>query len=175
MRDVKVIRPNGSIESALEQHSLSGDRDTTRVLGFPKHLFEFDVEIDRKLVANRETTMSVTVDLVTGTCRRNDIYPEIQHRSLSSTSLLNPRVEKEKAAETAHAFIRRKINRWYNSFTAPEITSVREDVAFKLFWIVPASSPATVHVIDTITNQLTAQDVTVDEFTQKPSTNALDE
>lgn len=174
MKHVNVIRPNGSIESALEQYELSADRDTIRVLGFPKHLFKFDVEIDRKMVDNRETTMSVTVDLLTGTCRKNDIYPELQSRSLSSTSLLNPRLERETAAETAHSFVRRKINRWYKSFTAPEIRCVCEDVVFKLFWIVPASSPATVHVIDTITNQLTAEDIRLDEFTQKSSTKPLD-
>lgn len=174
MRDANVIRPNGSIESALEQHGLSLDPDTIRLLGFPKQLFEFDVEIDRKLVENREVQMSVTVDLITGTCRKNDIYPEIQSRKLSPTSLLHPRVEQEVAAETARSFVRRKINRWYKSFTAPEIRPVHDDLVFKLFWLAPASAPNKVHIIDTITNQLTAQDVTVNELTQDSTSRSLD-
>lgn len=174
MRDVSVIRPNGSIESALEQHGLSVDPDSIRLLGFPKQLIEFDVEIERKFLENREVTMSVTVDLLTGTCRKNDIYPEIQSRQLTPTSLLHPSVEREVAAETARSFVRRKINRWYKSFTAPEIRTVRDDLVFKLFWLAPASAPNKVHIIDTITNQLTAQNVTVNEFAQDSAANSSD-
>lgn len=175
MRDATVIQPNGSITSTLEQHDLAADPDAIRVLGFPKHLFEFEIVIERKLIQNRETTISVTVDLVTNTCRKNDIYPKLQRRSLSAPSLLNPRVERESAAETAHSFVRRKINRWYKSFSTPEIRPVRDDVVFKLFWIIPAPTAETVHVIDTITNQLTARDITIDEFTRKSRTKPLSE
>ena len=174
MQDVNVIRPNGSLDAALEQHRLAVDRETVRVLGFPKHLFEFGIEIDRKMLVNRETAMSVTVDLLTGTCRKNDIYPEVQPRSVSSTSLLNPRLGVDTAAETAYSFVRRQINRRYQSFTTPDIQTARDETVFKLFWIVPASPPGKVDVIDTITHQLTAQDVTLDEFTEKSATEPLD-
>lgn len=174
MREVDVIRPNGTIESTLEQHGLSAGPDSIRLLGFPKQLFEFDVEIERKFLNNREVTVSVTIDLLTGTCRKNDIYPEIQSRKLSPTSLLHPRVDQETAAETARSFVRRKINRWYKSFTAPEIQIVRDDLMFKLFWLAPASAPNKVHIIDTITNQLTAQDVTVNEFARNSANSSLD-
>lgn len=170
MRDTDIIQPNGSIDSALEQNGLSADGNTIRVLGFPKYLFEFDVELERKLFNNRETTISVTVDLITGTCRRNDIYPEVETQSLSSTSLLNPRLERETAVKTAHSFVRRQVNRWYKPFKAPQIRVAREAIVFKLFWIVPTSSSATVHVIDTISNQLIAEGVELGQFTQK-STN----
>lgn len=169
-----MIRPNGSIDAALEQHGFAVDPETVRVLGFPKHLFEFGIEIERKMLANREMSMSVTVDLLTGTCRKNDIYPELQPRSLSATSLLNPRLGMETATDTAYSFVRRQINRRYKSFTTPDIQLVRDDTVFKLFWIVPASSPERVHVIDTITHQLTAQDVALDEFTEKSATEPLD-
>lgn len=166
MPDANVIQPNGSLESAVEQNGLATDpnRDTIRVLGFPKFLSEYDITIERKVIDDRETTMSVTVDLLTGACRKNDIYPEIRSWTLSSSSLLNPRLGKETAIETAHSFVRRKITRKYKSFTVPEISSSREDTVFKLFWIVPSPSPDTVHVIDTISHQLTAENVELDEF-----------
>lgn len=170
MPDVKVIQPTESLESALKRNELSVDPETVRVLGFPKFLFEFDIEIERKIIANRELSMSVTVDLLTGGCRKNDIYPEIQTRTLSATSLLSPQFGRSSAAETAHSFVRRQVNRGYKSFRAPTIQSIREDKVFKLFWIVPSSSPDTVHVIDTITNQLTAENIELDEFTQNSTT-----
>ena len=170
--DVCIIQPTGSIDSALEQNGLSADCDTIRVLGFPKFLSKFDIELERKLFDNRDTTMSVTVDLLKGTCRRNDIYPEIETRSFLSTSLLNPRLKRETAVETAHSFVRRQVNRWYKSYTAPQITPANEATVFKLFWIVPVSSSSTVHVIDTISNQLIAEDVELDKFTQKPTNSS---
>lgn len=91
MPKIDTIQPNGSIESALDQNGLTPDSDLIRVLGFPKLLSEFDIELERKLFDNRERTISVTVDLLTGTCRKNDVFPEIETQSLSSTSLLNPR------------------------------------------------------------------------------------
>lgn len=166
MRDVDVICPNRSLGPVLAQHELSADQDTVRLLGFPKHLFEFDIKINRKLFESRDKTMSVTVDRLTGTCRKNDVYPELQPRSLSSTSLLNPRLNQETAADTAYSFVRRKINRQYKSFSTPVIEILRDETVFKLFWIVPASSPESVHVIDTITHQLTAQDVALDRITE---------
>jgi hypothetical protein len=169
MPEIKIIEPNDAPESVLAQHELAVDSDEVRGLGFPKSLFKFDVEIERKLLDNRETEMSVTVDLLTGTCRKNDIYPELQQRILSPTSLLNPRLEGEVAAETAYSFVRRQINQGYKSFSAPQISTVREDTVFKLFWIVPVASSSTVHVIDTITNELVAADVELDEFTKPPS------
>ena len=176
MPDANVIQPNGSLKSAVEQNGLAADpdSDTIRILGFPKFLSEYDITIKRKVIDNRETTMSITVDLLTGTCRKNDVYPEIQTWTLSSSSLLNPRLGRETAIETAHSFVRRRINRKYKSFTVPEIRSSREDTVFKLFWIVPTSSPDTVHVVDTISHQLTAENVELDEFAEQSSTNPLD-
>lgn len=169
MPDVNVIRPNGSVESALTENELPAESEAVRVLGFPKYLAEFDVEIERKMLQNRETGTSVTVDLLTGTCGANDIYPDLQTRTLSSTSLLNPRLERETAAEKAHTFVRRRINRKYKSFTAPDIEPARTDTVFKLFWVAPASTRDTVHVIDTITDELVAEDVELDALTEDPS------
>ncbi|MCD2205112.1 hypothetical protein [Halobacterium sp. KA-6] len=166
MQDVDVICPNGSLDGVLAQHGLSADQDAVRVLGFPKQLLEFDIEITRKVLENRTVSMSVTVDLLTGTCRKNDVYPEIESRSLSATSLLNPQLDQEAAADTAYSFVRRKITRKYKSFSTPDIQTLRNETVFKLFWIVPASSPENVHVIDTITHQLTAQDVALNEITE---------
>ncbi|ADB63602.1 hypothetical protein Htur_4842 (plasmid) [Haloterrigena turkmenica DSM 5511] len=174
MRDVDVICPNGSLDAVLAQHGLSADRNTVRVLGFPKHLFEFDIEINRRIFESRDVSMSVTVDLLTATCRKNDVYPEIESRSVSATSLLNPRLDQETAADTAYSFVRRKINRQYNSFSTPHIQILRDETAFKLFWIVPVSSSENVHVIDTITHQLTAQDVALDSVTEESTAESLD-
>jgi hypothetical protein len=169
MPDITVIRPNGSPESALEETELAATADEVRLLGFPKSLFEYDVAIDRRFLADRETSLSVTVDLLTGTCRKNDTYPDLQPRTLSSTSLLNPRLERDTAADTAHTFVRRTITQTYTTFTAPRIDPVREETVFKLFWVVPAPSSTTVTVIDTITNRRVAEDVALDEFTADPS------
>lgn len=173
MRDVDVICPNGSRNAVLAEHGLSAGQDSVRVLGFPKHLFGFDIEINRKILENKSVSMSVTVDLLTGMCRKNDVYPEIQSRSLSTTSLLNPRLNQETAANTAHSFVRRKINRKYKSFSTPDIQTLRDETVFKLFWIVPASSPESVHVIDTITHELTAQDVELDELTPEATAESV--
>lgn len=174
MRDVDVISPNGSLDAALAEHGLSAAQDTVRVLGFPKHLFEFDIEINRQLLESKGVSMSVTVDLLTGTCRKNDVYPEIRSRSLSATSLLNPTLDQETATDTAYSFVRRKINRQYKSFSTPDIQTRRDETVFKLFWIVPASSPENVYVIDTITHQLTAQDVALDGLTEESATESVD-
>ncbi len=163
MPDVNVIQPNESAESIVEQKGLSVDQNTIRVLGFPKILLEFDIEFKHKLFGTKNMTMSVTVDLLTGTCRKNDVYPELQTRTLLPASLLNPRFEKDTATETAHSFVRRQISS--KSFVTPQVSVGREDTVFKLFWVIPASSPNTVHLIDTITNQFVAEDIELDEFT----------
>lgn len=167
MPDVTVIQPNGTAEAALEQNELSDGNETVRVLGFPKLLAEFDVEIERRVLANRESTTSVTVDLLTGTVGENDVYPELRTRTVSSTSLLSPHVERETAAETARSFVRRRTSHKYGSLTTPDIKVTREELVFKLFWVLPASSE-TVHVIDTITNEVVAEAVELDEVTQDP-------
>lgn len=165
MRDVTVIKPNSSVGQILDRNNISIDDDAVKVLGYPKFLYESDIEIERKLFRNRKTTMSVTVDLLTGNCRKNDVYPELASHSLIPASLLNPRLEKENAAETAHSYIRRHVNGWYKTFKTPRIAPTREDSVFKLFWIIPSSTASTVDVIDTITGQITIRDVEIGELT----------
>lgn len=166
MIDVSVIQPNCSVEQALKRNDLTTDSETVRVLGFPKHLFEFHIEIERKLLENRETTMSNTVDLLTGTSMTNDVYPDLESRSFTTTSLLNPRVDESVAAESAHAQVRRRVNSWYKTYRTPRITIKRDERVFKLFWLVPSTIDSTVTMIDTITGEISARDIELDDTPQ---------
>lgn len=174
MVEATIIQPNCSVEQALTQNELSADTETIRVLGFPKHLFEFHVEIERKFLENRETTMSVTVDLLTGTNMKNDIYPDLESRSLSSTSLLNPRVDNSVAAEKAHSQVRRRVNSWYKTYRTPQITIRRDDLVFKLFWLVPSSTNPTVSLIDTITGEVSARDIELNDIPRIENTSKIE-
>ncbi|WP_458210599.1 hypothetical protein [Haladaptatus sp. NG-SE-30] len=173
MPDVTTIQPNSTVEKSLEQNELTAEIDDVRVLGFPKHLFEFDVEIERKLLENRETTMSVTVDLLTGTSMKNDMYPSLESRSFTATSLLNPRVDRSTAAETAHSIVRRRVNNWYKTYKTPQITIARDDQVFKLFWVVPSTTASTVTLIDTITGEVSAQDIQLEDAAHVENTSQL--
>lgn len=159
MPDVTIIQPNYDVEQAFERNELPVETDAVRVLGFPKHLFEFHVEIERNLLENRETIMSATVDLLTGTSMKNDIYPSLEPRSFTSSSLLNPHVDAATAEETAYSTIRRRVNSWYKTYKTPKITIERDDRVFKLFWVVPSSTESTVTLIDTISGKVSARDM----------------
>ncbi|NHN46569.1 hypothetical protein G9464_03015 [Halostella sp. JP-L12] len=165
-RATTVIQPPAPLEAALTNHDFGASPSEVRVLGFPKHLLAFDVEIERKFLSNREVSLSVTVDALTGVCRKNDVYPDLDTRYLTPTSLLNPRVRAADARETAHTFVRRRINRWYKSFTTPSIEPTRTQQAFKLFWVVP-TGPDTVTVVDSITRELTAENIRPDQLTER--------
>ncbi|WP_433632733.1 hypothetical protein [Halomicrococcus sp. NG-SE-24] len=173
MTDVPVIEPNYAVDQALEDNEFAADNESVRVLGFPKHLFEFHVEIDRKVLENRETTMSVTVDLLTGTTMKNDVYPTLESRSFSQESLLNPRVDRATAADKAHAQVRRRVNSWYKTFSTPEISISQDNQAFKLFWLVPSLASTSVTLVDTITGEVTARDVQVDEVTEESNVSSV--
>lgn len=164
--EVTIIKPNCSVEQALERNGLSADKDAIRVLGFPKHLYEFDVEIKRRVLENRKITMSTTIDLLTGTSIRNDVYPDLESQSFLPESLLNPRVDESRAAEKAHSQVRRRTNSWYKTFRTPQITLRKEDQAFKLFWLVPDSTTSTVTILDSITGQITGRDIRPDNVSQ---------
>lgn len=167
MPEVSIIRPNCSVDQALEQNNFSADTSSVRVLGFPKHLFAYHVEIPRKVLENRETSLSITVDLLTGTTMKNDAYPALESRTFSQDSLLKPRVDRATAVEKAHEQVRRRINSWYKTFSTPRLEIDHDDQAYKLFWLVPSSTSSTVSLVDSITGQVKARDVQIDEVAQK--------
>ena len=164
--NVNTIQCNCTIEQALERNNLSADDDTIRILGLPKYLFEFQVELERPLISNREDTVSITVDLLTGTCRRNDSYPEYTSKELSTSSLLNPRIERKTAVEKARAKVRQRVKRWFSTFSTPNITLAKENQLYKLFWLVPSACTSTVTAIDSISGEIAAQGIESDELSQ---------
>lgn len=164
--NVNTIQCNCTTGQALEKNSLTADRDAIRILGLPKYLFKFRAEIERPIIANREITISITVDLLTGTSRRTDSYPKHDSKELSSSSLLTPRINREIAIKKARAKARQRVGKWSSVFGIPAIALTRENLLYKLFWLIPSLTAPTVTAIDSISGEIVAHDIKPDEVSQ---------
>ncbi|MFW5950113.1 MAG: hypothetical protein ACOCR6_02035 [archaeon] len=169
---VATIQPNYAVEairSANEIHREITD-DDVRVLGYPKYLAEFDVELRRVFMSNRHVQDSVTIDGISGGGMRNDVFPEIERRDIPKSALLRPRLEESDALASAEDVVRRHVSLHYPQavliFGIQELTVVRSVLAYKLFWIVP-DDPAedSVSIFDTITGDVIEQGVSLAKLT----------
>lgn len=169
---VNTIQPNYDVEairSANEIHRDISDSDV-RVLGYPKYLIEFDVELKRVILSNRHVQDSVTIDGISGGGTRNDVFPDIERRAIPKSALLRPRLEESDALESGEDVVRRHISLHYPQavliFGIQELTVVRSELAYKLFWIVP-DDPAenAVSIFDTITGDVIEKGVSLAELT----------
>jgi hypothetical protein len=172
MKKVSIIQPNLPAERATEQDEYCSS--DVRVLGFPKYLFSTRTKLSRKLFQDEELSLSVTVDLLTGTVKTNDIYPKLESRELTSTSLLNPRLDKHIAGKKARSHVRRQVSRQYTTFTTPDIRTIEKDIAFKIFWAVPIMNSSTVSLIDSITGEVTARNIELENQSEEGSQSAVD-
>ncbi|PSP84303.1 hypothetical protein BRC83_05360 [Halobacteriales archaeon QS_1_68_17] len=175
--EIPVIAPNLSLEQALAKVDPNRpvSPDEIRVVGYPKYLFGYDVTLERKFISDREVSLSVTVDALTGGRLRNDTYPDIEQRSLPANALLQPRVDYDTAVDKSRAVIRRYISFHFSTFVMvgnmPDMDVTREDFVFDLYWLVPtgpesAAEPA-VTIINSVSGKIIEEDVAPSDVTEE--------
>lgn len=172
--EILAIKPNLTIEEAIERAGVDQETDpkSIRVIGYPKFLFTYETSLSRVLMGDRKTELTVTVDGISGGRLRSDVYPDLEERTLSKTALLNPRFNRDEAAEKARSVIRRYISFHFPSSvlvsSVPDMKVVEEDFVFGLYWIVPTdtdSEPITASILDTISGEVIEKDIHLEDFT----------
>lgn len=171
---VQVIVPNLSVQEAIKRAGEGNgiSEDSVRVIGYPKYLFDYDCSLDRKLLSDRNVSISITIDAITGGRLRNDVYPDLEDRSLPKEAVLQPRLVRDDAVEKARSLIRKYISFHYPTYVMmsgmPEMEIVREDLAFGLYWLIPESDNETesnrVSVIDTISGEVIESSIKIDDI-----------
>lgn len=171
---VQVITPNLAVQEALNRVESSNDvsAEDIRVIGYPKFLFDYNCALDRKFLSDRNVSISITIDGITGGRLRNDIYPELEYRSLPKDALLQPRLVRDDAIEKARSLIRKYISFHYPTYIMmsgmPDLEIVQEDLAFGLYWVIPESDDELesvgVSIIDTISGEVIERGVQISEI-----------
>lgn len=159
---VQVISPNLSNEGAVERVDPDGDvdGDDVHLVGYPKFLFDYCCSLNRMFLSDRKVSLSITVNGITGGRLRNDAYPELETRTISSDALLQPRLTRGDAIEKARSVIRKYLSFHYSTYVLisgmPETEIRREEMAYNLYWIVPetAADSSSVSIVDSISGEI---------------------
>lgn len=157
--EVTVIRPNVSPAEALA--AVDPDEpfepEDVRFVAHPTYLFDYEVTFDRLFLSDRVEQLSITIDGLHGGGRRNDVYPDLEPRSMPADAVLEARVDHEEAVENSRSVVRRHVNRQFSAAiivgNVPEIELGREDFAYTLYWLVPTEwNPAAETVGDVVSS-----------------------
>lgn len=167
-----MIEPNISPEETLVAMELDDevDLEAVRVVGYPKFLFDYHVDLERKFISDREVELSITVDALTGGRFRNDVYPDLETRSIARNALLAPQLDRDAAAEKARSVMRRYISFHFSTFVMvsnlPPMEITREDFVFSLYWLVPTwtedGRTREVAIVDSVSGDIVEEDVELD-------------
>jgi len=180
--EVTVILPNVTpADAAAGVEAVEAvPPESVRVLGYPKYLIEHEALLERKFISNRELTLSVTVDALTGGRFRNDTYPDLEARTIPFSGLLEPRINRETAVEKARSVMRRYISFHFSTFVMvsnlPPMDVTREDLVFNLYWLVPTGESAAgvpeVTIVDSVTQDIVEREVTLAEVSEERMASA---
>jgi hypothetical protein len=170
--EVQVIAPNIAPDETLVALELEDgiDLDAVRVVGYPKYLFDYHAELERKFISDREVELSITVDALTGGRLRNDVYPDLETRTIAHNALLQPRLDRDAAAEKARSVMRRYISFHFSTFVMvsnlPPMEITREDFVFTLYWLVPTGETVAntreVTIVDSVSGDVVEENVELD-------------
>ena len=164
-----MIQPNIAPEETLAAMELDDEvaLEAVRVVGYPKFLFDYRADLERKFISDREVELSVTVDALTGGRFRNDIYPDLESRTIARNALLAPQLDRDAAADKARSVMRRYISFHFSTFVMvsnlPPMEITREDLVFNLYWLVPSwtegEQTREVAIVDSVSGDVIEEDV----------------
>ncbi|PSP85410.1 hypothetical protein BRC83_02965 [Halobacteriales archaeon QS_1_68_17] len=174
---VEIIVPNLLPEEAIDRVEPDEDvfPEEVGVVGRPRYLFDYDIRIERFLFEDRLVELSTTIDGLTGGGTRNDVYPDLEERSIPDRSLLETRLDQAEAEEKSRSIVRRHLNVQFAASiivgNIPDIEVTRDDFAYALYWTVPTGynkmAERTVTVVDSISGTVVETDVPADGVTAK--------
>lgn len=171
---VRVIVPNLPVEAAVKR--VEPDHNITvndvRVVGYPKFLFDYQCTLNRMFFSDRDVSISITIDAITGGRLRNDVYPDLETRTFSREALLQPRLVRDDAVEKARSVLRKYFSFHYPTYILmsgmPKTRILQEDLAFGLYWLVPDSVTSqelqNVSIVDSISGDIIANEIQMNEL-----------
>lgn len=142
---IPVIKPNYTAEN-LKNCSKTG------AIYYPQAIFKCQISIKRIFMEERKAKVIVTIDTFRQLKSRSDIFPEIMEQKVAKEYIMPTLMERNKTRNMAkrYAFVR-AVSRYASLYT-PQVDIIREEYAYKIFWLINENKNKKLRAIDSINN-----------------------